>query len=308
MITKYNLPLSKISWLKHFNSGIISTFYEPETKEELIDICCSLYKDGKKFDLIGYTSNIYFLPSYNSDVMVSTRKVKKIIEQEGCVIADCGVSVSMLSRQMVNQGIKGFEGLIDIPGTVGASVYGNAACYGCSINQLLESFEILRPDSKIENHTLDILKIEKRSTALKRGELEGVILSVRMRKEIGNKVAIMKKAEAIHQLRNRTQPGPKDNLGSIYSNSGKWTKKGMTLYLVAKAISILMKPIKHLSTTRIILYMLGYESLIPYVWGWNRFIWKNEESHELFWMYHEIHKKLFVNNDFEIVIKGSHAI
>ena len=240
--------------------------------------------------------------------MVSTRKVRKIIEQEDCIIADCGVSVSKLSRQMVNEGVKGFEGLIDIPGTIAASVYGNAACYGCSINQLLESFEILRPDGKIEILTSDILKIEKRSTVLKRGELEGVILSVRMRKETGNKVAIMKQAEAFHQLRNRTQPGPKDNLGSIYADSAKWTKKGITLHLVAKTISILVKPIKHLSTIEIILYMLGYKSLIPYVWGWNRYIWKDEESHDLFWIYHEIHKKLFVNNDFEIEIKGSHAI
>lgn len=305
MIINNNIPIYDICWLNHANGGIIKTFYEPETKTELINLCRSLYIEGKQFDLIGYTSNIYFLPDYSVDIMVSTRKVRNLEVNEDCIIADCGVPVSKLARQMVNEGVKGFQGLIDLPGTVAASVYGNASCYGCSINQLLESFEILRPDGKIVVLTPERLKIGKRSTALKRGKLEGVILSVRLRREVGNKALIMKQAAEIHQLRRRKQPGPKDNLGSIYGNSSKWTIRGMVLHAVAKAISIFVKPIKHLGTTSIILYMMGHKELIPYVWGWNRYIWKDEASHELFWRFHEIHKKLFVNNDFEIIIKGN---
>ena len=257
--------------------------------------------------MIGYTSNTYFLPSYNCDIMISTRKVRNVMYTDKSIIADCGVSVRYLAKTMVNEGVKGFEGLIDLPGTVAASVYGNASCYGCSINQLLESFDILRPDGKMETLTPESLKIKKRSTALKRGKLAGVIISVRMRKEIGDKMAIMKKADTIHQMRKRTQPGPKDNLGSIYSGREKWTLKGTILHVVAKGISTLVKPIKNINTTNIILYMMGHRELIPYVWAWNRFIWKDEESHELFWSFHQIHKKLFVNNDFEIIVKGSHV-
>ena len=183
MAIKYNIPIYDVSWLNHSNGGgKIGTFYEPETKEELIEFCHSLYKAGKQFDLIGHTSNIYFLPDYSVDIMVSTRRVKSVDEKDDCIVCDCGVPVSKLSRQMVNEGVKGFEGLIDLPGTVAASVYGNASCYGCSINQILESFEILRPDGKVETQTPEFLKMRKRSTTLKRGELEGVILSVRLRK------------------------------------------------------------------------------------------------------------------------------
>ena len=52
------------------------------------------------------------------------------------------------------------------------------------------------------------------------------------------------------------------------------------------------------------LLLLGAKDLQPYVYGWNRYIWKDEKSHTLFWKFHEIHKKLFKNNHFEIEIRG----
>ena len=51
--------------------------------------------------------------------------------------------------------------------------------------------------------------------------------------------------------------------------------------------------------------MYGAKELIPYVYGWNRYIWKDDKSHELFWKYHKIHKKLFKESKFEIEIKGT---
>ena len=62
MIVKKNIPIYSVSWLNHVEGGMIDTFYEPENKEELIELCRSLYKENKSFDLIGHTSNIYFLP------------------------------------------------------------------------------------------------------------------------------------------------------------------------------------------------------------------------------------------------------
>ena len=148
------------------------------------------------------------------------------------------------------------------------------------------------------------LKFTKRSSALKRGEIKGVILSVTLRKQYGDAEQLKVLAEKNHNRRLQTQPGPKDNLGSIYSNSTERTIKGKTLHIVAKVISILLKPIKRISTTTIMLYMTGHKYLIPYVWWWNRYIWKDEQSHELFWKFHRIHQKVFKKSDFEIEIKG----
>ncbi len=310
MIIRNNVPIYDICWLNHAKGGIIGAYYEPENKEELVKLCRSLYNERKNFDVIGHTSNIYFLPSYSVDIMISTRKVKNLEVQEDFIIADCGVPVSSLARQMVNDGIMGFEGLIDLPGTVAASVYGNASCYGCSINALLESFELLRYDGKIAVLKIEDLKLSHRTSSLKCGELQGVIISVKLRKKQGDVNLLKQQAEKIHQTRKLSQPGPKDNLGSIYYSTGSWKVYSYIPRFIVRCYSLFLKILGNTTEKRmqknkkLFFSILGITELLPYVHDWNRYIWKDEKSHELFWEYHKIHQKLFKNSKFEIVIKG----
>lgn len=304
------MPIYSICWLNHAEGGVIGTFYEPENKEELTVLCRNLYKEGKKFDLIGYTSNIYFLPNYNANIIVSTRKVRDYKVYDSYIVADCGVSVRKLSWLMVDSGVKGFEGLVDLPGTVGASVYGNASCYGCSINYLLESFELLRPDGETMVMNASELNISRRSTALKRGDLSGVILSVRLRKTKEDVALLKSLAAKNHQRRKATQPSPNDNLGSIYSVSQGWSMKSILPRVLANCYCafLLLVGKKRNELTQYkkncILTLLGAKELKPYVYGWNRYIWKDERAHDLFWKFHQIHKLMFKKSVFEIEIKG----
>ena len=310
MIVKNNIPIYSICWLNHAQGGMIGTFYEPETKDELIDICRFLYREKKSFDLIGHTSNIYFLPNYSVDIMVSTRKVKKVVYTKSSIVAECGASVKVLAHAMVNEGIKGFEGLVDLPGTVAASVYGNASCFNCSINSMLVTVEFLKDNGEIVNLKPEDLKIGRRSSSLKRGDLKGVILSVTLRKEFGDKEELKTLAEENHRKRKETQPGPKDNLGSIYSGNHKKTVYNIVIICLSKILCLvcnlffLKRGSSRIKQKDIYFSLLGAKDLLPYVRSWNRYIWKDEKSHELFWKYHRIHKKLFNNMDFEIEIKG----
>lgn len=308
MIIKQNIPVYSICWLNHAEGGMIGTYYEPETKEELIDICRSLYKENKSFDLIGHTSNIYFLPSYSVDIMVSTRRLKKVDYKDNLIIADCGANVKVLAHAMVNEGVKGFEGLIDLPGTVAAAVYGNASCYKCSVNDMLVSIEFLKENGEIVTLKPENLKFTKRSSALKRGEIKGVILSVTLRKEYGDAEVIKKLAEQNHSKRLKTQPGPKDNLGSIYAltegySHGSWLIR-MLASLICFHIRLTCKEKMAKAKVDVILRLYNATELQSYVYGWNRYIWKDEKSHDLFWKYHKIHQRLFKKSVFEIEIKG----
>lgn len=309
MIIRNNISVYDICWLNHARGGMIGTFYEPENLDELRNICLTLYLEGKDFDLIGHTSNIYFLPDYSVANMVSTRKCNNIVEETDYIVCDCGVSVTKLSRQMVDKGIKGFEGLIDLPGTVGAAVYGNASCYRCSINSLLISFDLLKPDGGIETLYPDVLKLSKRSSSLKRNELKGIILSVKLRKEQGNAILLKDIAEKNHHLRKASQPSPEDNLGSVYANKNTKTPVGYIVNGIAKSVGLLYgltgkneKQIKG-KQKEIVLSLLQARDLLPYVYGWNRYIWKDELAHTLFWKFDRIHRLLYKDNKFEIEIK-----
>lgn len=308
MKKKNNIPIYSICWLNHANGGNIGTFYEPETKEELIDLCRSLYKERKNFDLIGHTSNIYFLPTYSVDIMVSTRRLKNVAYNGDFIIADCGANVKALAYAMVNEGVKGFEGLIDLPGTVAAAVYGNASCYKCSVNDMLVSVEFLKENGEIVILKPEDLKFTKRSSALKRGEIKGVILSVTLRKEYGNAETLKKLAEENHKNRISTQPGPKDNLGSIYLPPNGMTFWGSLVRALAAIYGVCIGLVNRKSKTNLkrnfILRILGARDVQPYVYNWNRYMWSDEKSHKLFWKFHRIHKIIFKKSEFEIEIKG----
>lgn len=310
MIIKSNIRIYDICWLNYVEGGKIGTFYEPETKEELIELCRSLYKKKTSFDLIGHTSNIYFMPDYSVDIMVSTRRLKNVQFKDDLIIADCGANVKALAHAMVDEGVKGFEGLIDLPGTVAASVYGNASCYKCSINDMLESIEFLKENGEIVTLRSEDLKFTKRSSALKRGEIKGVILSVTLRKEYGDKEHLKRMADENHRKRLLMQPGPKDNLGSIYAHTDGYSKKSFFVRLLVRLFIFIYnfiqndKAIVKKAGIDAILIMYNAKELRPYVYNWNRYIWKDEQSHELFWKFHEIHQKLFNKSIFEIEIKG----
>jgi len=309
MIIRHNIHVYDICWLNHANGGMIGTFYEPENLSELKSICAELYKEGKDFDLIGHTSNIYFLPDYSVDVMVSTRKCNHYTLTEDVIECDCGVHVAKLARRMVDEGVKGFEGLIDLPGTVGAAIYGNASCYGCSINSLLLSFDLLKRDGSITTLFPADLKLSMRSSSLKRHETEGVILSVKLKKEQGNAILLKNLAEKNHRSRKNSQPSPNDNLGSIYIGRHTKTPVGYIVNGIARVLGFLYgltgknkKQIKD-KQKEIVLSVLQARDLSPYVYGWNRYIWKDEHAHTLFWKFDRIHRLLYKDNEFEIEIK-----
>lgn len=315
MITKSNLKTSTISWLSGSygedvdRSGTIGLFYLPETLEELKDLCQKLYKEEVHFDLVGHTSNTYFLPEYTTDVLISTRKIDKWSETDTEITCECGVSVSKFAKIMVSRGITGYEGLIDLPGTVGAAVYGNASCYGSSINENLIDFQLLLPDGNIITCKSSDLEAETRMTSLKSGKLKGVILSIRLKKEQGDKNKVKSDSEKYQKIRKMTQPGPKNNLGSIFRNSGRMTilhffvaaivkMYGFFLFIRTKNAECVKIKKKHL-----FFKLIGAEDLLPYVYEWNRFIWKDSQAHILFWKYVRTHHRLFTRSDFEIEIK-----
>lgn len=311
MIVRNNVPIYNFCWLHHCKGGHVHYLYEPESKEELASLCKKLYKQDKCFDIVGYTSNIYFLPDYNTEVIISTRKVKSVVETEEVILADCGTSVSHLARKMVEEGVEGFEGLVDLPGTIGASIYGNASCYGCSINNLLISLEVLKPNCDIVTLYPKDLELTHRSSAFKRHEIEGVILSAKLNKKYGDAIELKQKAMEITHLRKSTQPGPANNLGSIYSNEEGSTYLGFILRIIGRLCKTIMSPFGiKISEIDVALYLLGEKDLNKYIFDWNRFIWYDENAHNAFWRYHKIHRLLFRKSQFEIEIKtnNSHCV
>lgn len=310
MIERKNIPIKEIAWVAPSDAGVIGTLYEPENVAELTTLCQHFFEQNTAFDLVGHTSNILYTSRYSVERMVSTRRVDHYRLEEDHIICECGTNVRLLAQSMTKAGVKGFDGLIDLPGTVGSALYGNAGCFQCSVSALLMEATLLLPDGTVQTATPEWFHFTQRSSALKRQEQKAIILSATLRKETGDASILMHTAEENHRKRRAAQPGPKNSLGSIFSNSGEPTElkhqiDGRLSELEVRLISenADLKTQRE-ETTHQALALLGEDCLQPYVRAWNWYQWNDDNAHRLFWNYVKQHRRMFTRSDFEIEIKG----
>lgn len=307
MKIQHDIPTYSICWLantydKATATGRIAHYYLPESMTELQELCRSLSGAGIAYHVIGHTSNLYFRPDTSLAHVVSTRLLTEWTEGEDRVNCDCGVSVKTLAKRMVEAGVEGFSGLVDLPGTVGASIYGNATVGPYSINALLVSVTLLLPDGRIRDFAPEDLKLEYRSSALKRGELKGTILRCRLRRVKGDADRIQATAAYYHQWRVANQPGPSRNLGTTSLLSAP-NLYGRLLRACAKVMCLLARPADPVAyKTHLLLRLAGYSRLVPYLQGVNRYMWMDSLAHHHFDGYVDFLHKLFKRPKLEIEI------
>lgn len=308
MKIQHGIKTCSVSWLSNTYDtdvalGEIGNYYVPDNMEEFINLCKKIYKDGDDFLVVGHTSNIYFRPNTNLRHVISTKKLTTWYQEKDVIVCECGVHVKKLVQSMVTDGIKGYACMIDLPGTVGAAIYGNASVSHDSIaNQLIDATMLL-PDGTIKSVSPEDLCFQFRSSALKRREIEGIILSCRLKCEKGDKSAIEKEAENVHKWRLENQPGPSRNLGTTsLLNNRDCTLMGMLLRAITKVIGFISFKRTPLLSQSIMLSLVGVKYLNPYMRGLNRYMWIDSKGHEYFDDYLKLIHKIYKNPKLEIEV------
>lgn len=314
MITKENVDIDTVCWLAgsygQDSNMKADNYYLPETLDEMTELCRKLYSQNKHFDLVGHTSNLYFRPNYKTENLISTRRLNKWEDRDDAVQCECGVSVRRLSSAMIRQGVEGFAGLVDLPGTVAAGIYGNAGCFGCSLSDLLKSLTLLKPNGDIEELIPAEMRFRHRSSCLKRREMRGVILSVKLKKVYGDLEQVNLQAQRNHEIRKNTQPGPNNNLGSVFCGCDNLTIKGVVIKAVSAVFANLMHPkVKsedlYREKTEIACKLMNRKELAKFLpYGFNRYIWNTPEAHRLFDSYVDALGSIYKNPKLEIEIRG----
>jgi len=207
-----------------------------------------------------------------------------------------------LSKAMVKSGYVGFEGLTDLPGTIAGAVYGNSGCRHCSVNALVTDVELLTSDGIIHLNT-DDLKLSYRSTALKRNEIKGTILRVRLRKYKGDSKELIEIASKNHEHRKKYQPSGANNLGTTFNGGHCPTIKCRFLRLLERCVQIVTfnKDTRH--SYPLMLKCIGKGAFAPYVYRWNRYMFLDVQAHDLFPQYVEFVHTLYKDVRLEIQIR-----
>lgn len=303
----HNVSAQQVSWVKSNKQQLeankqIANLYYPESREEFVSLIKKLYAECQPFDIIGYSSNTLFLPSYKTEHLICTKDINSWHEEGGYIICDCGVNISQLSKIMVEKGYIGFEGLTDLPGTVAAGVYGNCGCRGCSVNEIADFITLLTPKGEIQKLNVTNLNLQYRSSSLKRGDIKGIIIDVYFKIRQGDAQELKQKSKANHLIRLKEQPSAANNLGTTFIGS-KLTMRGLIYRQLEKLVKLVYRTEDSRKSFPIVLKLTCNKEFIPYVYYWNRYMFLTEESHPLFFKYYDFVKGLFRDARLEIEIR-----
>ncbi len=186
--------------------------------DELAEIISQLWAMDAPYLLLGGGSNLLISDAGFRGVVV-LNKAKEIRFNEGkipSVIAEAGVTMSKLTNLAATRGFAGLEWAAAVPGTVGGAIYGNAGAFGGDMAGHLLYVELLTHNGR-EMWNAEVMRYAYRSSALKRDDVEAVILSAELRLKNGDPAQIHERMRSFIQKRKDTQP-PGASMGSMFKN------------------------------------------------------------------------------------------
>tara|TARA_B100001121_G_C18696319_1_gene625151 strand:+ start:3559 stop:4629 length:1071 start_codon:yes stop_codon:yes gene_type:complete len=219
-----NFELSQRSWIK--SGGIVKVYIQPENLNQLSNVIKFL--NANKFDYlaIGNLSNSLFRDGLINTPFINLRRIKEDIEilskdnSEIKIRVSAGISIFKYVNFIQNKFlISGQEGLIGIPGTVGAGIITNASSYDCGISDFLTKVEYINNEGKfIEEHKEELSLGWRKSKFL--GNNNFIITNLYFcfnQNQKSNKESINEKALKIKKDREKFQENVLPNLGSLYA-------------------------------------------------------------------------------------------
>jgi len=200
--------------------GPVDFLIIPRSAEQLKDTAQSLWKEEIPFRVLGGGSNILVADKGVRGVIVLNQargvQFKESVEQLH-LEAESGASLSSVARRAVKRGWSGLEWAVNIPGTIGGAVVGNAGAHGSDIARNLEMAEILQQEEGVEQWSSDRLEYAYRDSWLKRHPGRAVVLTAVLRMEQSTPEETGAKMESFISHRKSTQPKGA-SIGSMFKN------------------------------------------------------------------------------------------
>jgi UDP-N-acetylmuramate dehydrogenase len=189
-----------------------------ESADELARIIKLLQKQEIDYLMLGGGSNVLVSDKGVRGVVVLNRAkgVRFHNGEEPSVTVESVVIFSNLANRCAAKGLGGLEWAATVPGTVGGAVYGNAGAFGGDIAGNLIWAELLTENGR-ERYTPEQMDYGYRTSILKRGELDAIVLAAELRLKNSTKDEVTANIEQFSAHRKATQP-PGASMGSMFKN------------------------------------------------------------------------------------------
>jgi UDP-N-acetylmuramate dehydrogenase len=189
-----------------------------KSADELANAMQLIWKQELPYYILGGGSNVLVSDKGFRGVMVLNRakEVRFDTGDQPQVWCEAGVVIANLAKRCASKGLAGLEWSATVPGTVGGAVYGNAGAFGGDMSENLIWAELLTKNGR-EKLSVEQMGYGYRTSILKRGEINGIILSALLKLKNATKEEVSVKIEQFSTRRKATQP-PGASMGSMFKN------------------------------------------------------------------------------------------
>jgi UDP-N-acetylmuramate dehydrogenase len=140
------------------------------------------------------------------------------VADEHTVKLGAGCMMPRVALDCASRGLAGVEFGIGVPGTLGASVYGNAGAFGTEMSDVLIDCTSLDPRGEPLTLTAAECDFGYRRSRFKDDLRDNAIVSARLRVHADDPDQVRARTDAIQAERKATQPYGIRSLGSVFKN------------------------------------------------------------------------------------------
>ena len=190
-----------------------------ETVEVLINVVRAAEDQGLAWRIMGGGSNILVADAGVRGLVILNKARTVDFQDEGKVYAESGANLSSLARSCIARGLGSLEWAVNVPGTVGGAVVGNAGAHGGDIAGVLGSATVLELDGAVSEWATERFEYGYRDSVLKssRGQSTAVVLAATLKLSAGDPGELAARADSYFAHRKATQP-PGASIGSVFKN------------------------------------------------------------------------------------------
>jgi UDP-N-acetylmuramate dehydrogenase len=188
---------------------------DAETLRRLVRECA---ERETPLTMLGAGSNALILDGGVRGVVArfDDRHMRRISDELVELAAGC--MMPRVALDCARQGLAGLEFGIGVPGTCGASVYGNAGAFGTEMADVLVECTVVAPDGAERVLNRDECGFRYRHSRLK-DELRGhVVARAQLRVHPDDAAVVRARTDAVQAKRKASQPYGVRSLGSVFKN------------------------------------------------------------------------------------------
>jgi len=194
--------------------GKADYFFIAKTKQALIKVLEWARDESVPYVIIGGGSNLLISDAGFRGLVILNRLNRYLITDTS-VTVESGMILSVLARKTVDLGLRSLDFAMNIPGTVGGAVVGNAGAYGKETSNSFVSALVWSANCGQNKYEKDDMNFSYRSSVLKNSH-DMVLIEAEFQMKHGDKESMLEKAKSDLEKRKHDYQG--FTCGSYFKN------------------------------------------------------------------------------------------